>query len=112
MKIALPIAQNQLCMHFGHCEAFAFYEVDEKSKKILNKECHIPPQHEPGILPPWIKSHGADVVITGGMGMRAQSLFVSAGVKVITGAPGLDPEDVVQKYLDNTLQTGENVCDH
>lgn len=112
MKIALPIAQEQLCMHFGHCEVFGFFEVDEQEKRILNTEYLTPPQHEPGILPPWIKSQGADVVITGGMGGRAQSLFVSAGVKVVTGAPALEPEEVVRQYLNKTLQTGNNACDH
>jgi|GEM_PF-5388278 len=28
MKVALPIADEQLCAHFGHCERFYFYEVE------------------------------------------------------------------------------------
>jgi predicted Fe-Mo cluster-binding NifX family protein len=74
MRIALPVAENQLCMHFGHCEKFAFYDVDLKEKAILGVEVLTPPPHEPGILPPWIKQQGADLVITGGMGGRARSL--------------------------------------
>jgi len=111
MKIAMPIAQNQLCMHFGHCEAFTFFEVDEKEKTIINKTTPAPPPHEPGILPPSIKNQGADVVITGGMGGRAQSLFQAVGVKVVTGACG-NPEQIVLDYLNNSLQTGPNACDH
>lgn len=112
MKIALPLAENQLCMHFGHCEVFAFLEVDEEEKKIIKKELLTPPPHEPGILPPWIKSHGANIVIAGGMGARAQSLFQAQGIKVITGAPVDSPENIVRNYLKGTLQTGDNVCDH
>jgi hypothetical protein len=31
---------------------------------------------------------------------------------VIVGAAALTPEELVKQYLDNTLQTGGNVCDH
>lgn len=112
MKIALPIAGNQLCMHFGHCEKFAFYDVDTNEKVIKGVEMLTPPPHEPGILPPWIKQQGADVVITGGMGSRARMLFEEAGVHVIAGAPAATPEVVITNYLNNTLEIGQNACDH
>lgn len=112
MKIALPVANDRLCMHFGHCEVFAFCQVDLKEKKILSKQLITPPPHEPGILPAWIKSQGADLVITGGMGGRAVSLFQNAGINVITGAPAGEIEDIVNQYLNNSLQPGPNACDH
>jgi len=52
------------------------------------------------------------VIIAGGMGYRAQQLFAQNGIKVVVGAPGNDPESVVSDYLNGTLQTGENPCDH
>ena len=112
MIIALPMAENQLCLHFGHCERFAFFEVDEQTRTIKNRKDLTPPPHEPGILPPWIKAQGASLVITGGMGSRAQNLFKEAGVQVITGAPSGVPEDIVMSYLNNSLVTGRNACDH
>lgn len=112
MKIAVPIAENKLCLHFGHCEVFGFYEVDEVKKKIIGKEYLNPPPHQPGVLPPWIKNKGADIVITGGMGNRAQDLFKQAGVQVITGASPQTPDELVISYLNNSLQLGDNVCDH
>lgn len=112
MKIALPVAGNQLCMHFGHCEKFAFYDVDPNEKSIKGVKMLTPPHHEPGVLPPWIKQQGADLVITGGMGSRARSLFEAAGVNVITGAAAAAPEDVITNYLNNSLELGQNICDH
>ena len=111
MKIALPLAENQLSMHFGHCETFAFLEVDEVEKKIIKKELLTPPPHEPGILPTWIKKQDVDLVIAGGMGGRAQSLFQEQGIKVITGAP-VDSPKILSTATFRTLQTGDNVCDH
>jgi predicted Fe-Mo cluster-binding NifX family protein len=46
------------------------------------------------------------------MGQKAISLFGEKGIKVITGAPELEPEVLVTNYLDNTLMTSANVCDH
>lgn len=112
MKIAMPIVQNQLCMHFGHCEVFAFFDVDEETKQIKDKKLVTPPPHEPGILPPWIRQQGADIVITGGMGSRAQGLFRAEGVKVITGARGNNPEEIIMSFLNENLETGPNICDH
>ncbi len=112
MIIALPLTGDQLSLHFGHCERFAFYEVDPQEKKITGVKYLVPPPHEPGILPPWVKEQGAGLIITTGMGMRAQSLFESAGVKVVTGAPAQNPSEVVNSFLSNSLETGHNTCDH
>ncbi|MBN2451627.1 MAG: P-loop NTPase [Lentisphaeria bacterium] len=55
---------------------------------------------------------GAEVILAGGMGQRAQELFSENGIRVVVGAPSRTPEEVVASYLDGTLQTGQNVCDH
>jgi len=112
MKIAIPTVNGALCMHFGHSENFLFIEVDEKAKKILNQQSLTPPPHEPGKLPPWVKSHGATVVIAGGMGMRAQEIFRDHGIEIVTGAQGSDPTKIVLDYLQGKLETGQNACDH
>jgi predicted Fe-Mo cluster-binding NifX family protein len=46
------------------------------------------------------------------MGARALDLFAQNDIKVFVGASALTPEELVKQYLDNTLQTGGNVCDH
>ncbi len=110
MKIAIPLAEGKLTNHFGHCEQFAIIDVD--GDRIDNKKLVTPPPHEPGVLPRWLGEMGVNLIIAGGMGQRAMSLFQERGVRVITGAPILEPEELVSQYLKGTLQTGENVCDH
>ncbi len=109
-KAAVPLANGVLCNHFGHCERFAVVNV--KDGKIDGKVELTPPPHEPGVLPRWLSEQGVDLVIAGGMGQRAIGLFAERGVRVITGAPVMDPESLVQQYLEGTLVTGANVCDH
>lgn len=112
LKFAIPLANDQLCMHFGHCQEFAVIEADENEKKILKVEKLTPPPHEPGVIPRWIASIGANIVIAGGMGAMAQQLLASQGVQVLAGAPSLPPEKLVEAYFNDSLQLGINVCNH
>jgi Mrp family chromosome partitioning ATPase/predicted Fe-Mo cluster-binding NifX family protein len=112
MKIAIPVADGRLCMHFGHCEQFALVEVDDGSKTITSTRYLTPPPHEPGALPRWLHEQGVHVIIAAGMGQRAQGLFSQNGIQVVVGAPAEKPQDVISAYLAGTLKAGQNVCDH
>ena len=112
LKIAIPLANDQLCMHFGHCEEFAVIDADENEKKIVKIEKLTPPPHEPGVLPRWIASLGVQIVIAGGMGGRALQLLSEQGVEVLAGAPSLAPEKLVEAFFAKTLELGVNGCNH
>jgi len=112
MRYALPISDGKVSAHFGHCEQFALIDVDEATRKIVSKELVIPPDHQPGVFPAWLAEEGANIIIAGGMGIRAQNLFSENRIEVIVGAVGDDPEKLVLAHLDGTLATGDNVCDH
>ena len=112
MRIAIPLAEGRLSMHFGHCECFALVDVDVEQKQVLKREDVDAPAHQPGLLPPWLAERGARLIIAGGMGSRAQALFSQQGIEVVVGAPPEAPELLVEEYLAGTLRTGGNVCDH
>jgi len=112
LKIAVPTAEGRLCSHFGHCEQFALFDVDSDRQTILKTTMLVPPPHEPGLLPIWLQERGVDVIIAGGMGSRAQELFLGKGIHVVTGASQEAPAKVVTDYLTGVLKTGSNVCDH
>jgi len=112
MRIAVPLAQGKLSLHFGHCDQFAIFDIDDNLKKAINRKDATPPGHEPGVLPQWLHENNVNVIIAGGMGQRAQQLFVQNNIKVVIGASGRSPEELVLAYLDNTLETGDNICDH
>ena len=46
MKLAIPLAGGELSSHFGHCEAFAVFTIEDA--KIVKEERIDPPVHEPG----------------------------------------------------------------
>ena len=112
MKIAIPTTGGQLATHFGHCDQFAIVEVDPEKMAILDTTFLTPPPHEPGVLPRWLHEQGANVIIAGGMGQRAQILFAEQNIQVLVGAPADTPEATVSAYLEGNLATGGNLCDH
>jgi len=112
MRYAIPVSSGGLSAHFGHCEYFALIDVDEERKEILRKELAPSPGHQPGLLPEWLAEQGVSVVIAGGMGSRAQSLFNRNHIGVVIGALENDPEKAVLSYLNGALATEDNICDH
>jgi predicted Fe-Mo cluster-binding NifX family protein/cellulose biosynthesis protein BcsQ len=112
MRIAIPLAQGKVSLHFGHCDQFAIFDIDDGIKKVINRKDATPPAHVPGVLPKWLHENNVGVIIAGGMGQRAQQLFAQNNIKVVVGASDQTPEELVSAFLDNTLETGNNICDH
>jgi len=112
MRIAIPVAGDELASHFGHCEEFRFFDVSEENESIEDSAAQSAPPHRPGVLPEWLKKNETDVVIAGGMGRRAQQLFSEAGIDVVVGATESEPRSLVQDYMQDSLTTGENPCSH
>lgn len=112
MRYALPVNGGKLAAHFGHCEAFAMFDVDDSTGKIVGREELPSPGHQPGLLPVWLAEQGVSAIIAGGMGTRAVGLFEENRVKVILGAPDGDAAQIMESYLCGTLSTGDNICDH
>ncbi len=107
MKIAIASEGKYVSGHFGHCEGFTTYDVEEG--KALNKNFTPNPGHRPGYLPVFLKELDVNVIIAGGMGETAQQLFNENEIEVVVGAEGFC-DDVVQKYVSGELRSTGSVC--
>lgn len=112
MRIAIPVSNGTLDPHFGHCRQFALLDVEPQDGTITAQTLVEAPPHEPGALPAWLAEQQAELVLAGGMGSRAQQLFIARGIRVIVGAPPLTPEALVQAWHAGELDGGANACDH
>ena len=110
MKIAIPANDQITSEHFGHCASFKVFET-ENNKILSQSTIENPENHTPGMLPQLLKDNGINLVIAGGIGLKAINIFNEAGIKVITGASG-SIEDILNHFFDGTLQDGENICSH
>ena len=108
MKIAIASEGKKVSGHFGHCEGFTIYEVEED--KVLSSEFISNPGHRPGFLPVFLNEKGANVIISGGMGGAAQQLFNDNGIQVVVGAKGYC-DDVVKDYLNGKLKSTGSICE-
>jgi len=111
-RIAVPTHNERLTAHLGHCGEFMLFDVDREARSVKRVVRETPPPHEPGVLPQWLASQGAQVVIAGGMGQRAQQLFERHGVEVHLGVAEAPAMSIVKAFLDGRLETGANACDH
>ena len=110
MKICIPTSEGKLCGHFGHCDSFTFAEINPEIKEILNIEEKVPEEGISCQSAAWISEQGVSKVLAGGMGGRPLMMFAQNGIEVVAGCPELPIKELLEKYLSNTLETGENAC--
>lgn len=110
MKIAFPMTGGELSSHFGHCEVFSVFTLE--SGKIVKAETLDPPVHEPGSHPRFLQEQGVSVVISGGMGIKAQDLMQQNNIKVVVGVCPKPLSELVELYIQGKLESGDNLCDH
>ena len=107
IRIAIAGEGKNVTEHFGHCEAFLVYDVE--NGKIIKEESLPNPGHKPGFLPNYLADRGVNVIISGGMGGGAVDIFNERNVEVIVGASG-DAKIAVEKYLNGELKTTGSIC--
>ncbi|HWQ92555.1 MAG TPA: NifB/NifX family molybdenum-iron cluster-binding protein [Clostridia bacterium] len=112
MKIAIPVENGRLNSHFGGSRHFCLLDLDVNANTILRSETLEAPEHKPGLFPIWLREHGAEVVIAGGIGQRALSIFAHHGIRVVAGAPNASVESLVAEYLTGRLVSPPTECSH
>ncbi|NMA86151.1 MAG: dinitrogenase iron-molybdenum cofactor [Tissierellia bacterium] len=108
MKIAIAADGNNISGHFGHCQGFMIYEIE--NGEILNHKFEPNPGHKPGFLPVFLSERGVNTIISGGMGASAQQLFSNNNIEVIVGASG-DCNQIVVEYLKGELESTGTICE-
>ena len=107
MKIAISTEGDSVSMHFGRCPSFTI--VDIESGKVVSKSSLDNPGHEPGAIPKFLSENGVNCIVSGGMGMRAQTFFQEFNIETILGASG-KLDKVIESLCKGTLESGESSC--
>ncbi len=109
MKVAIAKEGAAVSEHFGHCEAYAVYSIENTSAVWVEEIAN--PGHSPGFLPVYLAERSIDAVIAGGMGPRAVDLFRQNGIEVVLGVQG-PHENAARAFAAGALMGGESVCTH
>ena len=111
MKIALPSRNNMIDDHFGHCEYYTVFTIDNNKKEIIKEETVTSPEGcgcKSNIAPKLAKQ-GVTVMLAGNMGEGAVNVLNTAGIQVIRGCSG-NVKDVAQKWLNGSLIDSGETC--
>jgi len=110
IKLAVPTRAGQVDEHFGHCESFTIYAIDD-SKAVVGQERFNPPPAcgcKSNLIPTLVDM-GVKVLVAGNMGQGAVVRLGEAGIQVFRGAKG-DVADAVQAWIDGTLTDSKVLC--
>lgn len=109
MKIAVTTDGDQIFQHFGKCQTFTVFTVE--NGKITGKELIDASENGHAALTGFLNGMGVDTVICGGIGEGARNMLASAGINLISGIDGA-VEDAVGNYISGTLTDLGGACDH
>ena len=111
MKIALPTRNNEIDGHFGHCEYYTIFTVDNDTKQILNAETLESPAGCgcKSNIAQTLSQMQVEIMLAGNMGQGAVNVLNNAGIKVIRGCSG-DVKTVAQNWLNGLVVDSEDIC--
>ena len=110
MKIAVPSCENMVDAHFGHCEYFTVFTVNDK-KEIISQE-NLIPSAECGCksnLADTLADMGVTLMLAGNMGQGAVNKLQMAGISVVRGCAG-NVKAVTEKWLAGTISDSGKAC--
>ena len=110
MKIATTYANGEIFQHFGHCEQFKIYTVEDNSVVSSEVVSAIGSGH--GALAGFLKNLNVDVLICGGIGGGARNALAQANIELYPGATGSADLCVAALLGGRLIYDPDTVCSH
>ena len=98
MKLAVPTREGWVDDHFGHCDHYTIFTIEDK--QVISREVLASPQGcgcKSGIAAD-LEKMGVEVMLAGNMGDGALNKLSAHNIRVIRGCRG-DIEAVVSGFL-------------
>lgn len=109
MKIAVPTLNGCVDDHFGHCDHYTVFTIDDN--KIVESVTMPSPQGcgcKSGIAAD-LQAAGVEVMLAGSMGAGALNKLAAHGIKVVRGCSG-DVVALVNSYLAGEIDDSGISC--
>ena len=110
MKVAIPTYSGKVDDHFGHCEYFTVYTVNNE-KEITNEESFASPNGcgcKSDIVEK-LSNDGVKVMLAGNIGGGAVNKLSSNGIAVVRGCSG-DIKNVLNEWLKGNIKDTGDLC--
>lgn len=110
MKIAVPVRNNEVDDHFGHCEEYAIFSVsaDNKIENIERLASPVGCGCKSNIAAV-LQDMGVDLMLAGNMGNGALNVLHRHGIEVCRGCSG-DIGKLVESFLNGELSDSGVGC--
>ena len=110
MRIAVTYEQGNVFQHFGRTEQFKIYEI--RDGKVAETEIIGADGFGHGALAGFLKQHGVEALICGGIGGGAQMALAEAGIRLYGGVTG-SADAAAEALAAGMLRYDADVrCDH
>ena len=111
MKIALPTRQNIIDSHFGHCEYYTVFTIDDSNKEIINQEIITSPAGCgcKSNIASTLSEMGVNLMLAGNMGEGAGNVLNRSGIEVLRGCSG-DVKEVALNWLAGAVVDSGELC--
>jgi predicted Fe-Mo cluster-binding NifX family protein len=111
MKIALPSRQNLIDDHFGHCEYFTVFTIDNNKKEIVSQETIASPEGCgcKSNIAQTLSEMGVTFLLAGNMGEGAVNVLNNSGIEVLRGCSG-DVKEVALNWINGFLVDSGDSC--
>jgi predicted Fe-Mo cluster-binding NifX family protein len=113
MKIALPSRENQVDEHFGHCDHFTVFTIDDERKIVAEEKIASPAGCGcQSNIAQVLAERGVKLMLAGNMGEGAVNVLNGCGISVLRGCAG-DVRAVTERWLAGSLSdSGVNCMQH
>ena len=112
MKIALPSRNEMIDSHFGHCEYFTVFTIENSN--IIDQEL-IPSPAGCGCksnIASVLAALGVSLMLAGNMGDGAVNVLSQSGIDVIRGCSGNTKEVTLAWLAGNLIDSGDSCYEH
>lgn len=110
MRIAATYENNEIFQHFGHCGQFKLYDIE--SNKVAQSTLVDTNGSGHGALVEFLKRHGVEALICGGIGGGAKTALTQAGIKLYGNVSG-NADQAVEALLRGKLSFDSSAtCSH
>lgn len=110
MKVAVPTRENSVDDHFGHCEAYTIFTINEN--KTIEKAEILPSPAGCGCksnIAAVLNEMGVSVMLAGNMGNGALNVLNSYGIDVYRGCSG-NVNQLVEVFLQGEVDDSGEGC--
>lgn len=113
MKLAIPTRNNVVDDHFGHCEYYTLFTIDD-NRQIVCTEIQASPEGCgcKSNIAAVLEDKGIELMLAGNMGDGAKNTLETHHIRVIRGCSG-PVVQVVNDWLQGKItDSGDSCCHH